>query len=100
MGQNIDYSVVEANVAAMKEIAAKICNCQKAMSYYCYGDIKTQGQFAASFEQTKAKIQSTVSDIEAFIRGYADVIDGVAQNFDALDNEMRQRFQSQYYLMA
>lgn len=89
MGQNIDYATVSSSVAAMKEIANSIEACKRSMSYYYYGSIDTEGEFASSFEHMKAMIQKTVGDIEAYIDTYATVIDYVAQNFDILDNEMK-----------
>lgn len=91
MGQNIDYSIVEEQVAAMKDIASKIQTCKMAMSYYSYGSSNIQGEYANSFENTKIRIQSVAGQIETFISGYADVIDCVAKNFDTFDKEMKQQ---------
>lgn len=88
MGQNIDYSTVEAKVAAMKDIAERIGNYKNAMQYYCYGSLKCKGEFSSSFEGVKGKIQSTIGDMETFINSFADVIDAVAKNFEAIDAEM------------
>ena len=88
MGQNIDYSTVEAKVAAMKDIAEKISNCKNTMRYYYYGSLKCKGEFSSSFERMKGKIQSTIGDMETFINSFADVIDVVAQNFEIFDAEI------------
>lgn len=88
MEQNLDYLIVEASVAAMKIIAEKIGNCKNTMRYYCYGSLKCKGEFSSSFEGTKGKIQSTIGDMETFINSFADVIDAVAKNFEAIDAEM------------
>ena len=100
MGQNIDYSVVEANVSAMKDIATKIETCKMAMNYYSYGAIDTEGEFASSFEQMKSMVQKTVGDIESFISGYANLIDSVAKNYEALDSEMKQHIIIQNGIMV
>lgn len=88
MGQNIDYATVEANVAAMKDIAEKISNCKNTMRYYYYGSLKCKGEFSSSFEGMKGKIQSTIGNMETFINSFADVIDVVAQNFEVFDAEI------------
>lgn len=100
MGQNIDYSIVDANVAAMKDIADNIHACQMAMSYYSYGTINIQGEYANSFENTKIRIQSIAGQIEKFISGYADVIDCVAKNFDTFDKEMKQQVDNPNWVEA
>lgn len=88
MEQNIDYSTVDAYVAAMKDIADKIENYKNTMRYYCYGSQKCQGEFSSAFEGIKVKIQCVIGDIETFIDSFANVIDMVAKNFEAIDAEM------------
>lgn len=100
MGQNIDYSTVEAHVAAMKDIADKIGNCKNVMRYYCYGSQKCEGEFFSSFEGIKVKIQCVIGDMETFIDSFADVIDMVAKNFEAIDAEMRKSVYDDMWLMA
>ncbi len=100
MGQNIDYSTVEAHVAAMKDIADKIGNCINVMRYYYYGSLKCKGEFFSSFEGMKGEIQSAIGNMETFINSFADVIDMVAKNFEAIDAEMEKTVHDDMWYMA
>ncbi len=100
MGQDIDYSIVEAKVAAMKDIAGKIEECKMAMNFYYCSTVDLRGEFAKSFYQMKSDILSIVSDMESFINDYADLIDCVAKNFATFDSEMKEQVGYPYGMMA
>lgn len=85
----LDSTQVNTSVYYMRKIANELdCILQEMNYYYTGSSVDNQGAFSTQFERLRSTIYSTTSDIRSFIQGYADLVAGVADNFELLDEQM------------
>ncbi len=88
MGQNVNYDAVVQDCGKIIELSSNVLNISNTLKY-SYMTTQNQGEFSESFEALMSDVDGAIVDIGNIIRGYADLLLAVLENYHNIDQGMK-----------